>query len=551
LLENFQVLFQVQPDGALLVQETIQPRFTGAYNGIYRTIPIEYRTSTGFGYKLLVHLESVTDEAGYTLKCETSYSGGYLKYKIWLPGAQDATKTVILRYRVENAVRFFADHDELYWNVTGNEWPVPIEKASAVVELPPAAAGAGLHAVAYTGPAGSAASDATVEVTGNRVMVRTTHGLSYKEGLTVVAGWDKGVVAEPTLAMQVWRFLLGNWFFVLPVLAFALMFYLWYTRGRDPRPDQAVMVRYEPPEQLTPGELGTLIDNKPDLRDITATLVDLAVRGYLRIEEQEHKVLLWTKHDYLFRLLKSPAQWGELKEHERKLLLGLFNTSDQAGADVKLSELQNRFYAHLPGIREAIFKELIKNGCYTRNPAKVKGLYVGLGIGTFAVMMVGLLIYASRTGASPLSAILAAASTGVIIILFALIMPARTLRGAQTRIGIKGFEEFLERAEKDHIERLQGHPELFDKYLPFAMALGVERRWTHAFENIYLQPPDWYHGTYASGFRPLLLLNGLNAFNHQAFSTLASSPRSSSGSSGFGGGGSSGGGFGGGGGGAF
>ena len=312
------------------------------------------------------------------------------------------------------------------------------------------------------------------------------------------------------------------------------------------------MVCYEPPEQLTPGELGTLVDNKPDLRDITATLVDLAVRGYVRIEEQEHKVLLWTKHDYLFRLLKPPAQWDELKEHERELLLGLFHTSDTAGADVKLSELQNHFYAYLPGIRGAIFKELIKKGFYARNPENVKSLYVALGVGVLAVSMVGLLILASRTGASSLTAILAAASTGLIIILFGLIMPARTLRGAQTRIALLGFEEFLSRAEKDHIDRLQGHPELFDKYLPYAMALGVERKWTHAFENIYLQPPNWYQGTYASGFRPVLLLNSLNAFNHQAFSTMVSSPRSSSsGSSGFGGGGFSGGGFGGGGGGAF
>jgi uncharacterized membrane protein len=133
-----------------------------------------------------------------------------------------------------------------------------------------------------------------------------------------------------------------------------------------------------------------------------------------------------------------------------------------------------------------------------------------------------------------------------------LIMPARTMRGAQTRIALLGFEEFLIRAEKDHIDRLQSHPELFDKYLPYAMALGVERKWAHAFVNLYLQPPNWYQGNYSSGFGPLLLLNGLNAFNHQAFSTMVSSPRSSSsGSSGFGGGGFSGGGFGGGGGGAF
>jgi uncharacterized membrane protein YgcG len=556
-LESFDALLEVQPDGSLIVTETLRPRFVGSYNGIFRTIPVDYRTPEGFNYKLFVDLLSVIDETGKDLRCETSREGHYIKYKIWIPGAQDTTKTVLLTYRVENAIRYFDEHDELYWNATGTEWPVPIDSASAVIKLPAAAAGPSLRAAAYTGTYGSTASDADVEISGSQVSIRAKRGLNYREGLTVVVGWEKGVVAEPGALALAWRFLRANWMFGLPLVVFLLMFWLWYKRGKDPRLSEPIMVLYEPPEKLTPGEVGTLVDNTPDMRDITATLVDLAVRGYLRIEEGEEKGLLWKTRDYTFRLLKPDSEWGDLREHERGLLSGVFTSPSQPGATVSLSALENEFYQKLPGIREALFNQLISSRYYTHNPQKVRNLYLGLGIALAAAAGVLLAVWADRSGTSVLTAILSGVSSGVIVIIFAFVMPARTILGARVRNQILGFEEFMNRAEKDHFARLVNSPEMFDKYLPYAMALGVEGKWAHAFENIYKQPPEWYQGHYDGTFRPYLLMHNLNAMSSRTASTFTSTPRSegsgfgSSGSSGFGGGGFSGGGFGGGGGGAF
>lgn len=556
-LESFDVLLEVQPDGSLTVTETLQPRFVGSYNGIFRTIPVDYRTPEGFNYKLFVDLLSVIDDTGKDLRCETSREGHYIKYKIWIPGARDTTKTVLLTYRVENAIRYFDEHDELYWNVTGTEWPVPIDSAGAVIKLPPAAAGPNLRAAAYTGTYGSTASDADVEITGSQVSIRAKRGLSYREGLTVVVGWDKGVVAKPGAVALAWRFLRANWMFGLPLVVFLLMFWLWYKRGKDPRLSEPIMVLYEPPEKLTPGEVGTLVDNTPDMRDITATLVDLAVRGYLRIEEGEEKGLLWKTRDYTFRLLKPDSKWDELKEHERELLRGLFTNPGHPGATVSLSSLENEFYRELPEIREALFDQLISSRYYTHNPQKVRNLYLGLGFAVAAVAAVLLASWAARSGTSTLTAILSGISSGLIVLIFAFVMPARTVHGARARNQVLGFEEFMNRAEKDHFARLVNSPQMFDKYLPYAMALGVEGKWARAFENIYKQPPEWYRGQYDGTFRPSLLMHNLNTMSSRAASTFVSTPRSegsgfgSSGSSGFGGGGFSGGGFGGGGGGAF
>jgi hypothetical protein len=187
-LESFDARLEVQPDGSLTVTETLRPSFVGSYNGIFRTIPVDYRTPEGFNYKLLVDLLSVIDDTGKDLRCETSREGHYIKYKIWIPGASDTTKTVLLTYRVENTIRYFDDHDELYWNATGTEWPVPIDSASAVIKLPPAASGPSLRATAYTGAYGSTASDADVEISGSQVSIRARHGLRYREGLTAVVG---------------------------------------------------------------------------------------------------------------------------------------------------------------------------------------------------------------------------------------------------------------------------------------------------------------------------------------------------------------------------
>lgn len=152
VIQSFDVEVTVFPDSHIEVTETIQPRFTGRWNGIYRTIPVEYE-SHGFNKTFFLDLISVTDEDGRSLKYEVSRERHYQKFKIWVPGAEDAVRTVILRYRIPNALLFFDEHDELYWNLTGDEWDVPIEAASARVVLP--AGAKGVRAIAYTGRYGS------------------------------------------------------------------------------------------------------------------------------------------------------------------------------------------------------------------------------------------------------------------------------------------------------------------------------------------------------------------------------------------------------------
>jgi hypothetical protein len=548
VIRHFDEQVKVQPDGTIEVSEIIEAQFIGAnWHGIYRLIPVEYTTPQGLNYTLFLDLLSVTDDDARPLKYERSRQGRYTKFKIFVPDADDSTRTVILRYRVLDALRFFDDRDELYWNVTGDDWDVPIESASAHIELPSGVTG--LHAITYTGAFGSRAQDARVDVKDNIVEIQTARSLGFHEGLTAVAGWDKGFVHAPGPLAKAWLTLRSNWPFFLPIAVFFGMFQLWWTRGRDPERD-AVTVQYEPPDKLTPAECGTLVDNEAAMRDITATLVDLAVKGYLTIEQKESSGLLAFVHhrDYVFHLKKPPAEWAGARPHEQQMLVALFDSG--ASADVKLSDLQNRFYTHLPAIRDAIFDALVGDGYYLHRPDTVRQGYLGAGLVMGFLLFAGAGPLANATGIVSLTWIVTGIATAAIICGFGWFMPARTITGARTLAKVLGFEDFLGRVEKDQIERLEKTPELFERYLPYAMALHVEKKWVQAFAGIAMQPPAWYQGSYGSGFMPYLLVNDLNMMSVQAGSVMGSSPRSSGGS-GFGGGGGSGGGFGGGGGGGF
>jgi uncharacterized membrane protein len=547
-IQRFDETVTVNPNGTIEVTEIIEARFTGFWHGIYRTIPVEYDTPQHLNYSLLLEPLSVTDDDGHALKYEQKREGRYLKFKISVPGAQDATKTVMLHYRILNAIRFFDDHDELYWNVTGGEWDAPIRTASAKIELPEGVTG--LHATAFTGAYGSRETDAQAEATGNTVQVTANHPLSYREGLTVVAGWDKGFVHPPSTAAKIALFFRSNWPLFLPVVAFFIMFWLWWTRGRDPERG-SIAVQYEPPDKLTPGECGTLVDNEAAMRDITATLVDLAVKGYLTIEQKDESHLLGLTHskEYIFHLKRPSTEWSTVRPHEIEMLSALFD--DGSLTSVKLSELQNHFYTHLPAIRTRIFDALMADGYYLHRPDTVRQGYIGAGI------VIGILLFVfggalgAATGVAHLTWVFAAILTAAVICIFGWFMPARTLTGARTFEKVLGFEQFLERVESDRLERIVKTPEMFEKFLPYAMALRCEKKWVAAFAGIAMQPPQWYSGPYGSGFVPYMFVNDLNVMSAQASSVMASAPRSSSGGSGFGGGGFSGGGFGGGGGGGW
>jgi uncharacterized membrane protein YgcG len=551
VIESFHADVIVGKDGSIDVTETIRPRFTGSWNGIFRMIPVQYYTQQGMNYSLLLDLISITDEAGNKLEYSPSRQGQYLKLKIRVPGASDATRTVIINYRVENALRFFEEYDELYWNVTGDQWEMPIESASAKISLPEGVAN--LRGNVFTGAYRSTEQAAGIEIGKDMVSFQTSRPLNYKEGLTIAVAWNPGVVQRPSVLKRIYFFLRGNWIFFAPLLALVIMYRLWETRGRDPRL-RPIAPQYEPPDKMTPAELGTLLDNSADMRDITATIVDLAVRGYMLIEEVDNPLLgLISKKDYIFTLRKKREAWGdELQPHERKLLDELF--SEGLRDKVAMTDLQNTFYSALPHIRDHIFDELLRRHYYLNRPDKVKQGYIGGGIALAFIMGIGGVVVGSMLGMAPGSFIAAAILTGIIILAFGWFMPARTYVGSRALEGVLGFEDFLNRVEGDRIERLDKTPQLFEKFLPYAMALGVEKKWAAAFANIYKEPPDWYHGgDFTRGFFVGNFVSNLNHMSTQTASAMASAPRSSGGSGfgGGGGGGFSGGGFGGGGGGGW
>src|SRR5436190_2973641 len=548
-IDRFDARIRVNRDASIDVTETITASFVGSYNGLYRTIPLDYRTSTGLNWTLGIALQSAKDDAGNELRAESSRQGADIKYKIWIPGAANATRTIVLRYRATNGLRFFGEHDELYWNITGDEWEVPVHAASAEIDLP--ANTPGVRAIAFNGVYGATARDAKVMIDGDIVRIAMPQGLGYHEGLTAVVGWDKGVVAAPGAAAKLLSTLRSNWPLFIPIAVFGFALLSWWRRGRDPR-RRPITVQYEPPKGMTPAEAGTLIDNSADMRDITATLVNLAVNGYLRIEERQNPKLLGlfgggTEYS-LHRLKPVTTSNDGLTDNENRVFTGIF---DRRAEVVPLSVLKDEFYKELPLIRGAIFDGLVTKGFYRNRPDNVRNNWMGAAVGIGMLVGIGGIYLSKLTLLTPVPFVVAGVVSGLILVCFAQIMPARTESGARALEQVLGFEEFLRRVESENLKRvIIGHPELFDKYLPYAMAFGVEQQFARAFQGIYTEAPRWYVGPSVMSFNVGHFSSSMSHLSSVASSTMSSSPRSSSGS-GFGGGGGSGGGGGGGGGGAF
>jgi hypothetical protein len=373
-------------------------------------------------------------------------------------------------------------------------------------------------------------------------------------------------------------------FLATPISVAVYMFWLAWTRA-DPQ-QGSISVQYEPPNNLTPGECGALVDNAIDLRCITATMTDLSVQGYLTIEQKVMFEATGGHTDYIFHLTKPLTELGKLKPHEREVMTSLFmstnpllmlslavkgleqarvasgikvadsignkmlssmlsgveakakEASDQYQAmggtgegileSVALSDLQQQQFAmRLPRIRNAIFNRLVAEGYYASRPDWIRIKYGVSGVFLGLAMAVAGGFLASMTKIEPLALIGIGAFTGAIVLGFGFFLPARTRAGTQVLAKVLGFREFLVRVEKDQIERLEKTPELFEKYLPYAMALAVENRWTQTFGNITVPPPKWYQGKRRDGFLPMHLTNDLNQMSMQATGASTSSSLSS------------------------
>lgn len=541
-IDFFAVDIEAHADATLSVVETIRYDFgTAQRHGIYREIPVEYDTKLGAKQSIAITVEGVTDESQKKYPYSESSSSGKLRIQI---GDADTLisgrHTYVIRYRVSYAFGYFDTFDELYWNVTGNEWQVPIRQAEAKVVLPVTVSADRVQTSCYYGVFGSGESCNTTAMFKQNTYEAVTLGeLGPGEGLTIAIGFPKGIIKQPTWGEKIWNFFWENPLVLLPVVTFFGMFTLWYRAGRDPKGRGVIIPEYDAPENLSSLEIAGLLHGGISAKYISAGLIELAVRGYLRITKIEKKILIFSTEDYVFTRTDQPA----IDEIDQTFLEALFGAPDAFGKTVHLSDLKEKFYKSIPVLGKKIIARLIKKGYFSRDPKIVVGIYLAGGI---VVSVVALIVLGGR-GISVLLIVISC----IIYLIFAALMAKVTKEGALMKERIAGLEEYLRIAEKNRIDfhnAPEKRPEMFEKLLPAAMVLGVEKLWAKEFEGMYTAQPEWYSDTSGAAFSTTHFISGLGDFQTAAASTLGSAPGGSSGS---GGGGFSGGGGGGGGGGSW
>lgn len=555
VIKDYDSAIIINKDSSVDITDSIMVDFgQNRRHGIFRTIPVMY-DRYGVSYSLPLKVISVTTDSGLPEPYQFSHQGNELMIKVG-----DAGRTVSgahlyqIKFKVDRAVNFFDKAPEFYWNVTGDQWPYPINHAHATVEVPSGIDQKDIRATSYYGPPGSKTT-AYSAVQGPIVRFSTVAPLQPGEGLTIVIGMPAGSVIPPPWWKEFVQYMLDSWpCWLIPSVTLGVMSLLWWNSGRDIDSNHPIAVEWSPPKNLSPAEVGTLVDESCDMEDIVSTLIDLAVRGHLKISQVTNKTLfVFTSKDYVFTKTEPPAT-ERLSPHEEEFLKGIFDFDLSTNATNNLSNLKARFYTHLPEIRKYIYQSLATKGMFLKNPEVVISDYRGIG---GALVLIGLwtIVYHAVWGFGILS-------SGVIVFLFAKAMPARTAAGAKATRECLGFARFVRTAEKDRIRVLaKDDPTIFGRLLPYAMVLGAADQWASAFEGLMTVPPDWYDGDYSdsSPFSASSFVNDLGNGMNTMRSTFASVPVSTSssgsgtaasGDSGFSGG-FSGGGFGGGGGGSW
>ncbi len=289
---DYQADILVHADGDLVVTETIRVQSEGVdiRRGIYRDFPTSYTDRLGNHYKVMLDIIDVKRNGVAEPYHTENRSNGV---RIFIGSANQLIGSGVfeyqLRYRTSRQLGFFADHDELYWNVTGNGWSFPIDHAGARIELPADVSSVDLQTSFYTGPQGAQGADARVEIVNKHtIRFETTRSLQPYEGLTVAVGWPKGLVRQPTSMQRVAWFLQDNGaaLVLLIGLLAPLGWYLWawYRAGRDPEKG-VIIPLFTPPKGMTPAGCSYVLNMSFGKQAFAAAVVSLGVKGYLEIEE--------------------------------------------------------------------------------------------------------------------------------------------------------------------------------------------------------------------------------------------------------------------------
>ena len=552
---NFASNIAIQKDGLVRIEETINVSFYNPMHGIYRDMPIEYRNKDGSTYATAVSKISVTDGTA-PVQFTTENNGANLRIKIGDPNVKiTGNRTYVIGYTVSGALKSFNTYDELYWNATGNDWIIPIDRASANVTLPESGI---IQMSCYYGPYGSKTQCESGETSSTTAQFAVSSLLSPGDGMTVALGFTKGMVPIhiPVLKAKKETFhtlvFLFSSFLLTMFFGIVIPFWLWWTKGRDkkrngdfvsPLDHESIIAEYEPPLGLRPGEIGTLIDETADTLDVTATIVDLASRGFITITEIP-KSWIFGSTDYELALV---GKFEGVLEHERLLLVGLSSFGIREGdiRKVKVSELRESFYTHMENIKKSLYNDLTNKQLFDGNPQDIRLKYILYGFATIGVGFAEIFIAGE-------SAVLVGVGFGIIIsgILFSFIaktaMPRRTAQGHDAYLKALGYKLFISNTEK-YRAKFYEKENMFVEILPYAIVFGVTKKLAEAMKEMGIQPPEpsWYHGVNA--FNAAIFATNMGDLSGALSTAIASAP----GGSGSGGGGSSGGGGGGGGGGGW
>jgi len=509
--QRFDVDIEVMHDGTFTVAEHQQIRFTsGTFHGGYRNIPIN-----NFDY---IDDWAIKDDAGnvYALTNSSSedpytftvdqQSGQYV-INWYFPGISNTTQTYTLSYQVHGGLRFYEKGDQVWWKAIYRDRSFPVLDGKVRVIVPD---GATIQQwSAYINDADARGSATATLLEGNQAIVyELQRRLDAGEELEVRVEFTPGIVdgtapawqaaADAAAAQRAQQIAFQNRWgppTTLALCAFALLFLfggpalvylLWYRRGRDKPVTQVAEYLPEPPSPLAPGMAGTLLDERVDMEDIIATLVDLARRKAISITEVKEEGFLRTGTDFTYRRERTDVP---MMEYETKLLDAVFGQSDQRD----LSDLKNKFYTKLDGIKRAMYDEVVKEGYFPRNPDSVRSQFGCLGMALLAVAaLVGFTMFAifsslSDYGFAPAVGL---GITAIALIVVAQYMPRKTDKGSEEAARWQAFKTYLRKIDK--YSNIEEQKEIWDRYLPYAIAFGIDREYMDKFAQVDAPIPGWY-----------------------------------------------------------
>ncbi len=450
-----------------------------------------------FGYRDIdtARLERIFDaratEDGQPLRLETGYAdGGRFRIKYYFAPAANEVRTIVLEYTARGATRYYLNGDQVYWaGVYADRNGFPVEAARLTVQLP---AGALAERVEAYGPPAivtglgenRVVAEAQAPIPSGQefeIRVQFPHHIISGEAPAWQRAFDQQREYEENVKPR------NNLIFLTLALLVlfggpALAALLWFLRGRDPQVGLKAEYLAEPPADISPGMAGALIDERADLRDVIATLADLAQRGVLIVRERG-----WQK----WIVARGPDFEQPLRSYERALLdaLGLSRRRDEA----PLEERRQIFYSYLPRIQAGLYQQLIADGYYTRSPEETRASWRRLGVDALVAAAVWVAISAIfLTGVADTAILLSVslAVSGAAFLIVSRAMPVRTRKGAEARMRLVAFRRYLAGIEK--YADVQSATDQFNRYLPYAIAFGLERSWVNKFAAVNAPAPAWF-----------------------------------------------------------